>query len=400
MKQKHPQKPAKRPQDGCEELIMNTIFTYPGVALHQDLDQGKAPGQITLDGRSIRFEFEGQEIEFPLHTIIIKHGGSSNQLIFLEHPDHPGWQIYTGKKSILKDLKRLASPQLSQQVGKIHSTWMKLRMISLAVLIVIGLLIFGLFQLRGPLTKTVARSIPAEWESTLGKTVFSEYRSGKIVLDDPELRASLENLTSELMKNIPENRYEFTIFLIKDDTVNAFALPGGYVVLNTGFIQTAESAEEILGVLAHEISHVTLQHGIRKQIDEVGFLILLNAVLGDLGGLWAKIAEGSVFLLNQKFSRGFEKEADIRGFNYLIDSKIDPSGMVSFFRRLHETGNEEGELDLDGTLSFLSTHPASEERMNYLQKKIDKITVNIDYFEYTTELKQLKEALKKARENL
>ena len=158
--------------------------------------------------------------------------------------------------------------------------------------------------LRNPINKAIAKSIPAEWETALGESVFESYKEGRNLVEDPGILSSLEAITGPLLSTIPDKRYKFHVYIIDDPTINAFALPGGFVVLNTGLLLAAESGEEVLGVLAHEISHVTLQHGIRKLLDSLGLILIVKAVLGDHSGIWGEVVSNGAFLLNQNFSRG------------------------------------------------------------------------------------------------
>ncbi len=374
---------------------MEQEIIYPGIALNEKLETGKTAGKIILTGHSVRFQYEGGALEFSLQDLSVRRGGSSSHLVFLEHPAYPGWTLYTEKKSILRELKRMSRPDIDHQIFSIRKSRMQVRAVILVVLFIIVLAFVGLLQLRNPIAKAIARSIPVEWEQALGEGVFEQYKATRHIIGDPGLKDSLVKFTAPLLDRIPDKRYEFHIYIIEDPSINAFALPGGYVVLHTGLLLTAETAEEVLGVLAHEISHVTRQHGLRKMIDSLGFFMIIKAFFGSKGGLLGEIVEGGAFLLDQKFSRSFEREADETGFAYLVTANIEPSGMISFFARLNEKSKEDGALSLNSGLNFLSTHPAPEERMEYLQEKWEKLNRRGGYLRFTADFKQFKEALER-----
>jgi predicted Zn-dependent protease len=354
---------------------MEKQLEYPGIALHDGLKKGKTGGRIILTGSSLRFVWDRGSIELPLEDLTIKRGGSSGHLIFFEHHAHPGWMVYTEKKGILKKLKDLSTPynpykrDLSQQVTDIRKKTLGIRAIILASILVIAGLIYGLYLLRTPINKAIAKSIPLEWETALGESVFEGYKEGRTLIEDAEMLTSLETFINPLLSSIPDKRYAFQVYMIEDPTINAFALPGGYVVLHTGLLLAAESAEEVLGVLAHEISHVTLRHGIRKLLDSLGLLLILKAIIGDQSGIWGELLNNGAFLLDRKFSRGFEREADETGFLYLVNARIDPRGMIGFFQRLREESEKAGTLALEETLNFLGTHPDPGSRIKYLNRK-------------------------------
>src|SRR5690606_32430743 len=123
-------------------------------------------------------------------------------------------------------------------------------------------------------------------------------------------------------------------------------------------ISAAETPEEVAGVVAHEIAHVTEQHSMRQIISSTGLFLIIQAFLGDASGLLGALADNSYFLLNQKFSRDHEREADEKGMELLIAANIDPQGMISFFETL-----EEEHADMPSALNMISTHPATKERI-------------------------------------
>lgn len=368
---------------------MTDETVYQGVGLNDALPNGKTGGEIILTGHSVIFNYEGGRIEMSLDSLNVRRGGSGALLVFLEHPSFPKWSIYTQQKKILKDLKRLSKPEFSGQLKEIRKSRILAYRITAAVILMIAVIFGGLLMLRNPVAKAIARSIPVEWEQSLGETVFEQYKAGRVMLKNRELQTTLKRMTVPLLVSIPDRRYDFQVHIVVDPVINAFALPGGYVVLNTGLVLKAESAEEVLGVLAHEIAHVTKQHGLRKMIDSLGFFLVIRGLLGDRGGITDALLEGGAFLLDQKFSRSFEREADETGFAYLLTSDIDPGGMVTFFGRLHEESKKEGSISLNNSLNFLSTHPAPLERMNYLQQKLQSVNRSGTYLSFSEDFKTL-----------
>jgi len=366
---------------------MEQETTFKGIALHETFKSGKTAGQIILTGHSLRFQSDQGGVELPLTEIAIKRGGSSGQLVAFEHRAYPGWYIYTEDKSIIRKISRTSTSDVSTQIKSYKKSLARVRGIILGTILTIFTLTLILLQIRNPISKTIAQSIPVEWEQSLGEMVFEQYKAQKKIIDDPEIRDSLHKLTATLLNHIPGKRYDFKIYVVQDPTINAFALPGGYVVLHTGLIVSVESAEELLGVLAHEISHVTLQHGLRKLIDSLGFFLMIKAFLGNTGGLWSEVVEGSAFLLNQKFSRSFEREADETGFSYLIDANIDPRGMIGFFERLEKERKKSDDANLEETLNFLSTHPVPGSRIQYLNKKLKQQERTGDYLNFNPDFK-------------
>lgn len=377
---------------------MEKEYEYTGIVMNDELKHGKAYGKITLSDYWLRFQYEGGVIELPLQSMSIRRGGSSNHLIFFEHPSRPGWTIYTPEKSIVKRIKKImketADPDSSRDIKKVKRSLTRSKITILIVLAIIAAIIYGLVLLRNPITRAIAKSIPVEWEQSLGKGVFEQYTASKTIIDDPVALENLEKITAPLLRSIPQTRYRFKIYIVQDSTINAFALPGGIVVLNTGLIKAVGSADELLGVIAHECAHVTQQHGLRKLIDSLGLYLIVKAFLGAKTDLWAGILQNGAFLLNQKFSRDFEQEADETGFQYLADARLNAGGLIVFLTRLELERKKADKMNLTETLSFLSTHPAPSSRIEYLQEKWNEVASRKIAYDLENEFKALQNAIK------
>ena len=213
---------------------------------------------------------------------------------------------------------------------------------------------------------TVKR-IPVEWENQLGAVAYRQMVSGQTVLKEHAAVAAVQEMTRRLIEQVPDNPYKFEVSVVRSDVVNAFALPGGYVVVFTGLIQKAESGEEVAGVLGHEISHVLKRHGMERIIKQLGFAAVVTILLGDQQGLIGLAQQLGMELVTLKFSREQETEADLSGLRLLHSAKIAPDGMIRFFNRLSEQDKHQVEL--------FSTHPMSASRAERLKREIASLPV-------------------------
>jgi beta-barrel assembly-enhancing protease len=162
-------------------------------------------------------------------------------------------------------------------------------------------------------------------------------------------------------RNVP---FSFTI--IDDTVVNAFSLPGGPVYIYKGLLKKAGSGAEIAGVLAHEIGHITMRHGARKMAEMYGVQIVNQILFGSDSSAAATIASllaGMAFL---KVGRDNEYEADSCGVAYSVSARYNPYGMKNFFQTLSS-------LYGDTPFELLSDHPATSERINNVQRLINKL---------------------------
>ena len=213
-------------------------------------------------------------------------------------------------------------------------------------------------------------------ERRVGESVMLEIRSDPAWLDDPEISSYLNRLGHRLSSQSEGARQEFEFFALRDSTLNAFALPGGYIGVHTGLILAAESESELASVLAHEISHVTQHHQARLlnksgQGQVASVLALAVAILAarsspDLAVGAAMAGQGVAIQNELNYSRDFEREADRTGLGLLERAGFDIRGMGSFFERLQKSGR----LYENNAPGYLRTHPLTTERLADMGNRI------------------------------
>lgn len=341
---------------------------YDAGAFHPDYPSGRTHGQLILDTASARFDTaDGRSFPLPYRGLQLSLGGASDRLVFVSHPSVPDLSIFVSDQGLLKHPRLADDPAFSAQLAAISQKKTRNWTAGLGFIAAVIALIFGLFLLKNPIIGVVASLVPAKAEIALGDSLFPHVAQN--LIEDDELDAELEAMAAQLLSAIPDNRYPFDFHLAEETSINAFALPGGNVVVHTGLILKAERPEEVLGVLAHEIAHVTRRHSLRNIIGTLGVVAIIQTALGDASGLVALAAEGGRFLLTQGFSREYERDADDTGWEYLLDAGIDPRGLISFFEKIQAEYEQELGEGAEDNMSFLSTHPSSQERIERLTRK-------------------------------
>ncbi|MFH1873102.1 MAG: M48 family metalloprotease [Pseudomonadota bacterium] len=213
-------------------------------------------------------------------------------------------------------------------------------------------------------------------ERRIGEAVMLDIRRDPAWLDDPEVNSYLNRLGNRLAAQSAEARQEFEFFALRDTTLNAFAMPGGYIGVHTGLILAAASESELASVLAHEISHVTQRH-LARLVNKSGqgqvtsLLALAVAILAarsspDLAMGAAMAGQGAAIQNQLNYSRDFEREADRFGLGVLERSGFDIRGMSSFFERLQKFGR----LYENNAPGYLRTHPLTTERLADMGNRI------------------------------
>lgn len=346
-------------------MATNDRFSASG--FNPEVRSGTIVGTLILQDGMVRFEWPGGAVEMPVHDLKLQAGGHNNEQIFFSHPDVPGWTLYVKGEAVLEHpvlAGHSMQSELRRQIAGAKKAHRPLLWISFIVIAFVVLAIAVLLALKDPLVRWIADRIPPAWEQNLGGTILAQLKAGGGFVDDPEAQQTLQAVASRVLRGVPETPYNFQFYLLQDTNINAFALPGGHVVVNTGLIHSA-TEEQLAGVLAHEIAHVTHQHGLRKMIDAAGLGMVIQAVFGDASGLLAWMGQSSEFLLRQKYSRDFEREADDAGWEYLVAAGLEPKGMIEFFKKLHELEQNRAQPP-----ALLNTHPATEERIRRLEDKL------------------------------
>ncbi|MDR1646666.1 MAG: M48 family metalloprotease [Zoogloeaceae bacterium] len=217
--------------------------------------------------------------------------------------------------------------------------------------------------------------LPWNLEKRIGQDIMNQIRQIEpSYLDDPEIEDYLNRLGGRLAAVTPDAG-NLHFFVLKDATINAFAMFGGYIGVHTGLILNAQSESELAGVLAHEISHVTQRHLARglekqKQVSVANMLVMALALLAahsNANLAEAAMATGTAGTIQAQlnFSRDFEREADRSGFQMLVKAGFDPRGMAAFFERLQKaTRAYENNAPV-----YLRTHPLSTERISDMQNR-------------------------------
>ncbi|MEM7470339.1 MAG: M48 family metallopeptidase [Pseudomonadota bacterium] len=183
-------------------------------------------------------------------------------------------------------------------------------------------------------------------------------------------QARIHGIFNDLLAELPErqrNAHEFNLNFRDMERIgpNAFALPGGSVLMTDQFVEMFPGDHVIAGVLGHEIGHVVESHGLQQTYRALGIYVLIGFLAGDTGPLLDEVLLEGNLLLSLRFSRAHEREADEFGVQLANSAGYDPAGLLGFFDMVSSMGAEPAE--------WLSTHPNSEERMQQIESYIDAL---------------------------
>jgi len=342
-------------------LCFGEEFPATGVPCHVE---------VSPSGLTLRFQDDARglgELSLPFSTVSVSAGGlDHDQLVVRWGLTSQVQTLYLKDPAVIRAFRSAAPPVLTKHLDETAATVRRVRSRNRTVWAfmsaVIGGLVLAVWFSTDILVGWAVDRIPVEWEKRLGQSAYQDFLVQQTVMKEGASVAAVHEISQRLLEHILDNPYTFEISVVKNDVVNAFALPGGYVVVFTGLLEQAKSGEEVAGVLSHEFNHVLERHGLERIVKQLGVVAVIGIILGDQQGLAGVMKQVGVELLSLKFGRAQETEADVRGLQLLHRARIDPDGMITFFQRMSE--QEQGRVE------WLSTHPMSAARAERLKKEM------------------------------
>ena len=275
-------------------------------------------------------------------------GAAGQLLIRDEHLQNECRRLYRGE-SFFKNRVQWARKSVYVQLGFL-------------LLLFAGLASLAYFWLLPFLGERVALQFSKETEISLGNELYnSTVRSMKV---DSNRTAIMNRFYATLNYSVG---YPVHVTVVESDEINAFAIPGGHMVVYSGILERMRMPEELAALLGHEATHISQRHSLRNLFRSLGRSILLLLVLGNESGLIAQLAGQLDALKGLEYSRALEYEADEKGMALMSQSRIDASGMLRLMEMLQK---ETHGTELPG---FLQTHPLHADRINAIQKNLARL---------------------------
>ena len=330
------------------------------------------PCLVQVEGHGLTVTFvsdtaNGQPESVPFSNLTVSAGGIDHDHLVVKWTSVQGERtLYLKNPDVIRAFREAVPDHLglplAQVVERVRQVRHRRRLVWGIVGGAILSSVLGLWLGADLLVDIAVSRIPVEWEQKLGESAYRDFLSHQEVVKEGPGVVAVEEMTHRLTEQILNNPYNFQVTVVRSDIINAFALPGGFVVVFTGLIKKAESGEEVAGVLSHELNHVLQRHGLERIVKNLGLFTVMAIVFGNQQGLVGMMKQLGVELLTLKFGREQETEADLTGLQLLQRAKIDPSGMIRFFERLSEKD--------EGRMEWLSTHPMSAARAERLKAEL------------------------------
>lgn len=325
---------------------------------------------VSAGGQSVELCLSGAELK------VLKADGSVLEISWdqLDSVGHAGGRCQLHLRSgvlVLFDDKELLSVIRTQRESRLNTVGRSLSTMDRLPwkkMLVLFLLVGGSFVALLYYGFTNAyRLAPVGYDTYLGSQVSSRFLDGLDTCASPALDTFRMQAASVLHKNNDRFDHPVTILNVSDE--NAFALPGGRIYVFRGLLESSHSPDELIGVLAHEVAHSEKRHGVQQLFRNMGTTFIVSLVVGgmvegfDMLEQAESLTEISTGLLMMRYSRTFEREADVEAARRLGRAGLPAAGLDSLLRRLQPETDR-----WDSLLSFLGTHPLAQERSQLLRK--------------------------------
>lgn len=323
----------------------------------------------------LRFLGEQLMVDGPLSLrvaapqVAVRVGGFDDDQLFLSWEDSSGaWSLTPVDKAAQAALLAAAPPGLAtplrkgrRKAGAQHFKWNAV--VGTLVALVLGtvLLIWQLDRVE----RWLAAQVPVKTEQKLGDAAVKQLKQQGGLDQDSAAAKAVAEIGGRLTQG---SRYTYRWYVKDDDSINAFAMPGGVVVVHSALIRAADTPEQLAGVLAHEVQHIEQRHILQNMIRSAGLALVLGVTLGDVSALASVLLHSAG---SMSHGRELEAQADAEGLKALVAAGIPPQGMAEFFRKmLDEEKKKNGGETEAGLFDFLSSHPATQERITAIEAGI------------------------------
>lgn len=361
--------------------LTGQFISYPAVARHPDPGEMDVEGMVQLDFDRLVFESESHGVSMMLDHLEIDQSGRSG-LVFTDS-SQPGWEILCNQWRILSNPMLARRNHLMLRVKELRRRQTSAANLRRSVILVaVFAVVFTILYLSGGFAVRFAVSrVSLAWEAELGEAALKEIEDEVKFSENPGISDALESMLTLITTNQPGLKYPYKVHVALSSEPNAFALPGGTIIVTSGLFSLTKDPGEIAGVLAHEVAHVRHRHGLETLITSVGPLYVLKLLGGDRNGFVTVLSRGSHLLVSQHYSRQHEHEADETGFRMLVRAQINPQGMISLLRKLREHANA-GDPDSDSARIF-SSHPPTLERIAHLESLSRRLKHDTNFISMT-----------------
>ncbi len=280
----------------------------------------------------------------------------------ITYGDFPFQTLYVDETFYNEFQKQYPNKKLKDKTTSLiqKKTW-KTILVSFLLVATFGALMY--FFVVPEAADHLANQIPISLEEDLGESIYNQ---NMIPFD---IDSSKTELANKYFKALNVNSdYNVQITVVNSKQINAFAMPGGHIVVFSELLDQMKNHEEFAGVLAHEYGHIYYRHSLRSMARNLSYYIVLSLIIGDVSGLSGVMIDNAENIRSLQYSRTLESEADNFAYELLQKKHVNPEGIVWLFNSLIKA-KEKQEIEID-IPEFLSSHPDTKHRIENIEKRI------------------------------
>ena len=369
---------------------------FEGGVFSDEIDGGRASATIELSTSGmVALTSTGQRFGILYRDCQLDIGGATGRIVFCRTPDRK-LTIFCEDRRFPAALDMESGGELAEQLsavrGQRFTEGVRWRVWLLGMAIVSVLCLIGGYYALIAIAKASIVAVPVSVDTKIGKLALESLELEGTRVTDKVIVDAVQEMVSRLEPHSELKGLTFEVRVMDSPEVNAFCLPGGKMVVYTGLLKKAKTAEQVAGVLSHEMAHAIKRHGLQRITESLGIVVAIELMIGDVGGLVAIGVELGKSAALTSYSRELETEADIVGVQLLHAAAIDPLELAGFFELLKDEGN-----DLPAAMRWLSTHPEHEARIATVRGALAKLGAQeyrplaIDWDDVQQHLKQLQD---------
>jgi predicted Zn-dependent protease len=319
---------------------------------------------VVLSPEGLIFTGKGTERRlWPYGLLRLTQGWCQGEQVRLEKGEGPAAEVLLVHDPAVLERLQLLAPQLVGRLATPRREGTRIRLALLGAVVAAVLLAAAYLWGIPALSYVAAPWVPIAWESRLGDAVLAHLAPPARQCRAEGVNAAVQALADRLTRGLTLP-YPVRVIVVRDPRVNAFAVPGGRIVILGGLLEGTGTPEELMAVLAHELQHVLRRHATRALLEHASAGLLVSAVTGDASGALALGMEGARTLAVLRYSRRNEEEADSEGLRMMVAAGIDPRGMLAFLDRMQAS-----EARGVTVPTYLSTHPDTPSRIARLREE-------------------------------
>ena len=358
-------------------MSLDTL-TFPGGVFSDQLPGGRRGADLWLAADRVVARVSSDASDEEVHELSIRYsdcrvdlGGYNGRIVFLRTADR-SLTLFSEARGFARELAVAAGGLLDEPLRAATAKQRRARWRGRSAGLLLTLLIAGFclacFYGIRRVADTSIHAVPLEVDRQIGGQAYQLMDRGGPEVHDPLLTDAVQQIVDRLAPQVATDGLRFDVHIIDADICNAFCLPGGTIVLYTGLLKRAGSAEEVAGVLAHEMAHASERHGLRQVAQSLGLAAAVNLLIGNFEGIVVAGAEVFKLATINSYSREQETGADREGVRMLHAAAIDPMSLARFFETLQREAG-----DLPGGLTWLSTHPDHAARIAAIRDQVGRL---------------------------